>query len=490
MRKNKQFLILILLSLYEISFAQLKDFNLSDYKLPDLKRKALETNFNLSGNNYYYNGTEKVGSNDYNSNVLVNYNHYLNSAKYQRESDFGLDFRSNFQNRKNNDKLLNKLSNFEPLLYFNIENRKYFQTNKFYETNLNLSYKYGKNTGYYRNDITNSESTDKLQTHSLLAYVPVKLGIGRIEQIQDARHAVYLFEELSKIDRVSSEKTDKEIIEFAALISQLKNKRFFDSRLRRISELESIDSFLLNHKYLLESDVKYFSTLADYWDFGNRPIRYSGTRFSGVILPGYYFYNYNNPGDGLSFYNGKYNLSALLLNSGFEFKHEKPINLLWQNSLDLNGYFGIIEGRLNDKSNSKNDVLRIPNVQLEFRQSIGFYPNTRTDVSFGYSVKYVQLFDKTDLDNEIFGVEGRGIKTSADLSVNYYISPKFRLNMASSVYYIRQDSKDNARINFEDIVGSNYLLSNFRSIINGFPDYYKKNEIVNSFRISLIYSVF
>ena len=134
--------------------------------------------------------------------------------------------------------------------------------------------------------------------------------------------------------------------------------------------------------------------------------------------------------------------------------------------------------------------MRIPNVQLEFFQTIGFYPNTRTDVSLGYSVKYVQLFDKTDLDNDIYGVGGRGIKASADLSVNYYFSPKFRLNMASSVYYIRQDSGDNAIINFEDIVGSNYLLSNFRSIINGYPDYYKKNEIVNSFRISLIYSIF
>ena len=343
MRRNKQCLtVIFLLSLCGIGYAQLQDFDLSDYKLPVLERKALETNFNLSGNNNYYNGTEKVGFNTYNGRILANYNHYINSAGYQRESNFGLDLLSNFANRKEDEELLYKISNFEPLLYYNRENRKYYQTNKFFETNLNLSYQYRKNAFYSRYSV-NDESKDNIKTHSILAYVPLKLGVGRIEQIQDARHAIYLFEELSKIDRVSSEKTDKEIIEFAELISELKNKRFFDSRLRRIAELESIDSFLLSHKYLLESDVKYFSTLADYWDFGNRPIRYSGTRYSGVILPGYYFYNYNNPGDGQSFYNGKYNLSALLLNGGFEIKHEKPVNLLWQNSVDFNGNLELLK---------------------------------------------------------------------------------------------------------------------------------------------------
>lgn len=46
---------------------------------------------------------------------------------------------------------------------------------------------------------------------------------------------------------------------------------------------------------------------------------------------------------------GKFNLSALLLDGGIELKHEKPINLFWQNSVDLICYAGIIEGNLKDK---------------------------------------------------------------------------------------------------------------------------------------------
>ena len=127
-----------------------------------------------------------------------------------------------------------------------------------------------------------------------LVQAPVKFGNGRIEQVQDARQAVYIYKELSKADRMSPDKTDEQILEFAKLISQLKNKRFFDSRLRRIAEIESVDSFFTAKNYIKESDATYFTTLNDYWEYGNGPVRSSGTRFSVALLPGYYFYDYNN----------------------------------------------------------------------------------------------------------------------------------------------------------------------------------------------------
>ena len=178
------------------------------------------------------------------------------------------------------------------------------------------------------------------------------MGKGRIEPVQDARQAIYLFDELSKIQRSSPDKSEEQIIEFAKLISQLKNKRFFDARLRRIAELERLDSFLISNKYISKQDAKYFTTLSDLWAYGDRPSRNSGTRFSGTIRPGYYFYNYSKK-EGEPYVDaGKFNINALLLDGGFEFNHEKPINLFWQNSINFNCFVGIIESRLNDKMNA------------------------------------------------------------------------------------------------------------------------------------------
>lgn len=497
MNKLKLGLLFVTLGASLNGFSQFNDFDLSNYKLPDLERHSLETNFNISGYNKYNKVSNQTNyrlgayrTNQYNGDIYLNYNHFLNNSEYQRKTNLGLDFSSNFYNSKEGKEILYRNTNITPLLYFQRDNRKYYNGLSFFETNIVLNYQYGNNKRFSKNTWDDSESKENLQTHTISAHVPLKLGTGRIEQVQDARHAIYLFDELSKIDRVTSSKSDEQITEFAELISKLKNKRFFDSRLRRMAEIESVDSFLTANNYVSEQDAKYFTTLSDFWAYGNRPYRSSGTRFSGAILPGYYYYDYNNPGDGLYFDADKYGLSALLLDGGIELKHEKPINLFWQNSIDVNCYAGIIEGKLNDKTNSGDNKIRIPNIQLSFYQMIGFYPNTRTDISFGYSVQYVQLFDKTDLQNEILGAESKGAKAATDLSINYYISPKFRLNVSSSFFYIWHESVDKVIINFDNVAGSNYLLSNFTPGTNGYMDYFTEKDIRHSFRISMNYSIF
>lgn len=493
MKKQKFGLLLFMIGISFNGFSQLTDFDLSKYKLPDLERHSLETNFNISGyNNYIKNpyqtfyGYNEYGNNQYNGDILINYNHYLNNFNLQRETNFRFDLSSSFYTRKEDKTLQSRNNTITPSLYYQRNNRKYYNGRSFFETDLVLNYQY---TGIFSKNST-YDNEDKTQTHTILAQVPLKLGIGRIEQVQDARHAIYIFEELAKINRATTEKSEEEIIEFAHLISKLKNKRFFDSRLRRMNEIESVDSFFQSKNYVSVQDAKYFTTLSDFWDYGNRPIRNSGTRFSAAILPGYYYYNFNNSVNEIYVGAGKYSVGAFLINGGIELKHEKPINLFWQNSIDINCYAGLMEGKLNDKTDESDNKIRIPNIQLGFYQKIGFYPNTRTDLSFKYSVQYVQLFDKTDLGSEVLGAEGKGAKATAEFSLNYYISPKFRFNILSSFYYIWQDSKDEVIINFDNVAGSNYLSGNVTSAMNGNNGYFKLKELANSFRISLIYSIF
>lgn len=476
-------------------FSQENGFNLSKYKLPDLKRRTLETNFNFSGTNNYrkipdkphYDGKE-IANNLYNGDIYVDYRYFLNNSELQRESRFGLNFSSDLSNKKNDNELIEKHNQFTPSSYYRLVNRKYYKGLSFIETNIDLNYQYDYSKLFSTLFGTETNETETLQTHTILGNVPLKLGKGRIEPVQDARHAVYIFEELSKIGKITSAKTDEEIIEFAHLISELKNERFFDFRLRRMAELERLDSFLVSNNHISEQDIEYFTTLSDYWAYGNRPFRKSGTRFSVVLKPGFYYYYNNNPLD-MQFNAANYNQHAFLLDGGIEFTHEKPVNLYWQHSIDVEIFAGIIEGNYNSTEYPLEHKVRIPNFQINYYQSFGYYPNTRTDVRFRYSVQYKQVFDASPMANEITGIEGQGAKAATYLIINYYISPRVRLNVTSSFHYLWQDTENDVQILFNNTTVSNDLLNYFGSVVSA-QSYFSTKKIFNNFRVSFIYSIF
>lgn len=487
--------VIITLSLIQ-SYAQYEDFPLSEYKLPYLKRHSLETDFHLSSNNTYldyptnidYGETETSNINSYSGHTQINYNSYLNEVDKQRESDIGIDFSGQFHNRIIHDRLSLKNYDINPTFYSKLLHREYIQPKRFIESGFDASYSYGK---YYDLISTDYEtSSTKLKVHSLLFSFPIKMGNGRIEQIQDARHAIYIFEELDKQDRISGDKNFEEITEFANLVSRLKNKRFFDSRKRRIYELEAVDSHLVSNNHVQTQDARYFTTLSDYWDYGGTPVRYSGNRISLALYPGYYLYDYNI--DGRDYSDGEANFvtHATFIYGGLEFKHEKPLNLYWQNSFDMYGYLGNISGNIAENTNSRGFKLKIPNAQAGMNHILGYYPNTRTHVDFNYGLQYAQLFDKTDISNEVLGLDGKGIKASSGLSVYFYISPQLRLSIYSSVYYIWQDSNDQVILNFNDVTGSIYYpeLNETNSVM--YYDFFKTKEITHQSSIRLTYSFF
>ena len=75
----------------------------------------------------------------------------------------------------------------------------------------------------------------------LLNFTPsIGWGIGRIENVTDARQAIYILEDFKKNGILSRDLTKDELFEFAQLISTVKNKRFLDSRLHRIDEITTM----------------------------------------------------------------------------------------------------------------------------------------------------------------------------------------------------------------------------------------------------------
>jgi len=434
MKKMKMGIICLLMVLPFSGFAQINTFDISKYKAPNYKTRALETNFNLSGYNFLTNSesdysvprNKKGNSGNLNFQFDLYFNQSINNLKLQRNFSIYANsaFRFsdyNFTPDLNSDKTLNFSTNSIDITR---ENRRYFKKNLFLETNVLLESYY--NTRYEKTQNPDGTSTEyHAEDYWLSADFPIKIGKGRIEEVGDARHAVYILDELSKIDRTTATKSDAEITEFANLITQLRNKRFLDTRLRKMAEIETLDSFLLSKNYITNHDANYFTTLRDFWDYGFNSNRKSGARISGVLIPSIDYYN--------DLQNDNQRLGTLI-KGGIEYNYEKPLNLLWQHSLSVLGYVGI-----DDIHNSANYTL----FSLGINQGIGFYPNTRTELFLGYQVRYQHfLYDLHTTKN---------VDASSNLGIQYYISPKLSFNVNYSFHFYLQNlyfdenkySKDN-----------------------------------------------
>ena len=497
MKHKMMYLVLIALFIAGKVYPQLNNFDLSKYKLPNLERKSLDTYFDFSGNNDFnkhfsstmpsYNVESR---NQYNSNIHVNYNSYLNNANWQKYSNIGADFTSYFYNTLFDKRTYQRSFTVYPSLFVNSVNRKYFSSNKFFEFDPGLNYsfhnlRYSIDTYAGLGDSSNIEKNNQKE-HTLKFTLPLAAGVGRIEYVDDARQAIYIFDELAKQGKISSDISDQDIIQFAELISQLHTKRFFDSRIRKIYQLEAIDSFLVSNNYVMDHDIRYFTTLSDFWDYGDSPARSSGTRLSVVLYPGYTFYNYKDEGN-LYYNNGVYNVNAFLISGGLELVHEKPVNLYWQNSINMRARVGAAIGKFKDKLNSSDNEIKIPDLQLGYFQTLGFYPSTRTRISYTYDIQYVQLFDKSNIDQNILGAQCKAVRLGSELSVNYYISQKVRLDLASSLFYVWQNSKDGSVSSLNNIIGNSLLSDNYGAIVNS---YSLEKQLKHRFSLSLIYSIF
>ncbi len=480
--KLKLKLLILTIGIVYNGFAQIKDFDLSKYALPDLKRSSLETYFNLA--NSFDSQTENdqnIKLSSFDSDWQINYITYLNTAKYQRTSQLNSTFSNDWNKRKYVENSNYKSNFLNSRISYELTNRVYFDKNFFYETDASVYYNY---LHHFSNESENNQPEEENvnNQHLIMLNLPLKAGIGRIESVGDACQAIYIIDELAKVNRMTTDKTDQQIIEFASLISHLKNERYFDSRLKKIADIVSLDSFLVSKNYVLQSDASYFATLIDFWNYANFT-RASGTRLSVALQPGYSL-SYNK------FDNNQYieekDVRAFILNAGLELKHEKPINFFWQNSIALNAYFGYINSKILNFSNSDINYV-LPNLQLEFSQSLGYFPNTRTNFNWSYSLNYLQFLDKGNVDNNIFSTEGKIVNASTYLDFNYYISPKFRLNIYSSASYNLYDLKNENILNISpDKVNAYYLY--YLNYLYANP--LDRKHLALQFNVELIYKIF
>lgn len=468
-RKNLKAMILLstITFMFFGNLTAQEQFRLSDYKNPDYKWKQLDINFGLGGDNSFnkrefeFGTSEKQKNFQINSGLSADYYATKNSRFYQGFQNFRLSGSVNSAKFNETD-LVENLENTRKTNYqdFMITaqtvNRFYNDKKRFAEIDLDFHGQLNNATGKYSDDQETYPYNYKNASSSqvVIASLPLLIGTGRIEEVQDARLAVYILDDLGKAGDLKRVPTNDETLALGQFITETKNQRFFDSRLRKIAEITAVDSFLTVLNLKSQSDASYFTLLNDNWDNSNGPVRETGGRFSIGLMPAVYlsYHNsqqffrdtLNNP-EGIDNFTHKVNnhYDSWNLDVVARYAWEKPSGLYWQHSVNTGIAYSLYYKEMNSKvfdrdtmTSENNSRLDSPNIKLDLGYAIGYYPNSRTSIKLGIITSYNQFWG----EEKETGLEDRDagkilVNSDLVLSCYYYISQQVRFSMNFSSGY-------------------------------------------------------
>ncbi len=411
-----------------LAFSQDKNFDLSKYKLPNIKRHKLQLSFNSNGNqnNYteedelIYNSHSEYRSFDvkkshFNTKIDLLYNYFFNTKEKIVISETQFSPTYKFQKEKTED---TKDSYYQPEITFKTSTDiSIFLNDKNVFINIipELNFKHSKDQSKI-----NGETNYKHIYNSLETSIGLGIGKGRLEPVSDLWQSYFILKNLENDGLLNRTLKESDIFEFATKSSKLKNKRFFDYRLRKIEELKTLDSLLHNQQLITNSDINYFTILNDYWSFANIWERHSGNVMKLISTPRYISWNQKNMNkhnDDESFFDlvSKINLTS-----------SKQINLNWERNIWCE-----ISSRniLNREEDTANDFMA-GNFGVEYN----YFPNFRTSIRSNLS--FTAHESNVLFEGDITKKWKNEIRFYT--SINYYISPQLRLSGSIGVSHMNR----------------------------------------------------
>lgn len=446
------FPLLTLLFISTFSFSQYENFDLSKYKLPDMKRHQLDFDFNSNGSarnstSYSNDDLKEKQESEYNEffgGGELGYSFYRNTARFQTTANARTYL--NYSKTKDTDYYSSDNEDSDLRTYLSASyDFKYFMGEKqWFLTAIPYTYYSYNKQKDFTNDIESKYNGFKGQ-------LGIGGGIGRIEQVQDFRHGILLLQDLEKRGVAKRQLSEEEVLTFSALLSDLKNKRVFDARKRKQADLEAIHTFLVDNGVVDEQmDMNYFVGLEDIWVFGDLQIRESGKQLKLTTTPGYRL----SKDDDESTEDTKLEMFNVL--SHLSYQIHTPLSLKWQSDYS----FGITHEYI-DKITEENISYGASKHYSRFYSAaqLGYFPNTRTSVFLSGSLGLSNFSDDSLFDNE-----------------NYFVSAWFS---TSAYYYISERLRLGGRISYQN---------NTRGIFNDDIE----NSMTNSFSyyLNLSYAIF
>lgn len=466
MRQNqfKPFAAIIFVSLILLSTGLVaQTFELKDYKNPDFHLKMLETDFsfisNSNGSRQTYSGSQTYPErrfDDFQIGGMLRPTYYsrTNLRNYQGNQSIEIGLQSEFRKQSSEFTDLSgsqsqdsKRSTYLGDLYYRTSNRFYNNKKQFFEVDATFFYTFYSAASSY-----NQEPKSEIYTlhnansqHQGQISVPLLIGKGRMEEVQDARLALYIFEDLKKSGNLKHEPLKEEIIAFAEFITKLKNERHFDARLRKISDITAVDSMLRAMDLKQGAETSWFTLINDNWDFAEGPIREAGSRFSIGVVP-VFFFNKETHKSKISDNSGSDNTFTEKMRANnmgadimIDYRLSVPTSYNWQHDTYAQAVFSPLNTYLSN-SNYQGDSLiseqenyyREPSFGVEVGHTIGYYPNSRTSVFLHGELDYRYLYKSK-----------RKVDTLEEEESNNYLSAQLRLQ---GIYYFSPQLTFNATL--------------------------------------------
>jgi len=439
MRKRLLFMLTSILCLYltfETLNAQISDFKLSDFKLPDYKRQGIDLDFSLTGQSIKYDEPEYLSKNHGFSGLFNgNYYFYKNNRNYQGIHTIGSSLIGNYS-KYSQDSITTKNNQFEGSLMISSSNL--FYSKKQYFILIGFNGRIENSTKEY--DYINSgafpyKEIEKELKNKFTLSPTIGFGKGRIEPIEDARQALYILEELKKVNSLKHEPSNDEILQLAKRIAELKNERVLDSRIQKIRELTILDSLLQSLDLVNKTDISYFSNLNDMWDFGGSPGRDCGYQIGLYEHPSFGYSSIHTIDREVDVdIDSTINENSFRNTVSLDFSWNKPIRQKFQSNLWCS---------LNFKNwNDKNDPdynHYYQNLTSSLGYSFGYYPNTRTTLVFGFRLDYANKWHRTE-GLSADKTSGTEFYAGPYFSANYYFSPKLSFICSVGAQQSRYDN--------------------------------------------------
>lgn len=420
----------IFISCVSICFSQDSDYKLGSYVNPHFKRKALDFGLNSAG------GFNKTTVSKYNSlagNMELKYDLVSNSEKEQAHTYGYLSGAAGSTSRES-DNERNASSQFS----LTRQAFHFFKPKTFFELSPSVAanYQYAKTEekdyfyGISNNTVLMGPYYNKNNVFSSNLSLKLGIGKGRIEDVRDARQAIYIIQELQKKNILKRSLTNDEVNALTEQITLVKNQRYLDYRIQLADEISKVDSFLVANDFVEKANTAlYFTSLYDKWLYGDRDLREAGSYIKGGVAPQYYFTeNRGRTSYMTDTYIDMYRTKSIESYYGaavyVDYRYEKPMSLAWQSSFRASASSGLYKYR------SFDDDFYKTNVNVSYK--LGYYPNTRTYISGTVSQDFNWNRESYHIDDDYYTLAERQRHTSVSqtrlsASAYYYLSPQLRL---------------------------------------------------------------
>jgi len=499
MKKNQNLagicLMLIFMGLMSTTLQAQIDFNLADYKNPDYRWRALDFQLDLNGFNtishHEYREGDKTKDlrNNFIGNMNASYHAIKNSSNFQGEQRYSLSFGAKSSKTTKTFESPNSENiqkNYSQALLADVysANRFYNRRKQFFAIDIRFVGLLNNDLRKYSEDTKSYPFKNKYQSkeYQVEVDIPLLVGIGRIEEVQDARLAVYILDDLQRAGDLARDPDNEDVMAFATFITETKNQRFFDSRIRKIEEITAVDSFLIVRGLKGKSDASYYTLLNDNWDNASGPQRSTGRRFSMGLVPNLsadknkYWYYYQDTLDGSiieTMNNGDIQKNSKGLDVVAYYACEKPINLYWQQSVVAQLRYEMLQQTNTNKyvedgvvTTDSKETINSPGANISAYYSLGYFPNSRTSLKLTAGGRAFKNWEEQNIDEQKYKTEITFLSAELSLNCYYYFSPQLRFSLNVSESYNNSAYKYDEEVpgfvdNSSDTSFRSYFLASF-----------------------------